>query len=78
MLVGIFEKERKRREGEEKGNREKQKQKKKKNSARSWSPSSGMYQSHHNKPDRVVDGNNVVKSNRVAGCWRGDGQSSVE
>ena len=37
-----------------------------------------VYQSDRNKPDRVVNGNNVVVSNRVAGRWRVDGQSGAE
>lgn len=37
-----------------------------------------VYQSDRNKPDRAVNGNNVVVSNRVAGRWRVDGQSGAE
>lgn len=36
------------------------------------------YHTDSNKPDRVVNGNNVVVSNRVAGRWRGDGQSGAK
>lgn len=37
-----------------------------------------VYQSDRNKPDKAVNGNNVVVSNRVAGRWRVDGQSGAE
>lgn len=37
-----------------------------------------VYQPDRNKPDRVVNGNNVVVSNRVAWRWRVDGQSGAE
>lgn len=55
-------------------------QKKKKN--KKFCTSTGLplvvYQSDRNKPDRIVNRNDVVLSNRVAGRWRADGQRGVE